>query len=54
MTVITPIYNNAKMIGECLESLLPQDYPDYEVIVVDDGSTDNTPDVVRQQNPCLS
>ncbi len=48
VTVITPIYNNARMIGECLESLLPQDYPDYEVIVVDDGSTDNTPDEVRR------
>lgn len=48
VTVITPIYNNAKMIGECLESLLPQDYPDYEVIVVDDGSTDNTPEEVRK------
>ena len=46
VTVITPIYNNARMIGECLESLLPQDYPDYEVIVVDDGSTDNTPEEV--------
>lgn len=43
VTVITPIYNNARMIGECLDSLLPQDYPDYEVIVVDDGSTDDTP-----------
>jgi cellulose synthase/poly-beta-1,6-N-acetylglucosamine synthase-like glycosyltransferase len=48
VTVITPIYNNARMIGECLESLLPQDYPDYEVIVVDDGSTDNTPEVIRR------
>lgn len=48
VTVITPIYNNARMIGECLESLLPQDYPDYEVIVVDDGSTDSTPEVVRR------
>ena len=48
VTVITPIYNNAPMIEECLESLLPQDYPDYEVIVVDDGSTDDTPDRVRQ------
>ncbi len=48
VTVVTPIYNNARMIGECLESLLPQDYPDYEVIVVDDGSTDDTPEVVRR------
>ncbi|MFH1038775.1 MAG: glycosyltransferase [PVC group bacterium] len=48
VTVITPIYNNARMIGECLESLLPQDYPDYDVIVVDDGSTDDTPEVVRR------
>lgn len=48
VTVVTPIYNNAPMIGECLDSLLPQDYPNYEVIVVDDGSTDNTPEEVRK------
>jgi len=48
VTVVTPIYNNAPMIGECLDSFLPQDYPNYEVIVVDDGSTDNTPDEVRK------
>ena len=48
VTVVTPIYNNASMIGECLDSFLPQDYPNYEVIVVDDGSTDNTPDEVRK------
>ncbi len=48
VTVVTPIYNNAKMIGDCLDSLLPQDYPDYEVIIVDDGSTDDTAEVIRR------
>ncbi|HOO77092.1 MAG TPA: glycosyltransferase [bacterium] len=48
VTVVTPIYNNARMISDCLESLLPQDYPDYEVIVVDDGSTDGTAEEVRK------
>jgi len=45
ISVIIPTYNHAQYLGEAIESVLSQDYPDMEVIVVDDGSTDNTQEV---------
>lgn len=42
ISVIVPAYNEEKTIGKCLHSLTQLDYPNYEVIVVDDGSTDGT------------
>jgi len=42
ISVIVPAYNEATVIGAAIESLLALDYPTYEVIVVDDGSRDNT------------
>lgn len=42
VSIIIPTYNRSEMIVECLESVFSQTYADYEVIVVDDGSTDNT------------
>ena len=41
-SIIVPAYNEEKTIGACLQSLINLDYPDYEVIVIDDGSTDAT------------
>jgi glycosyltransferase involved in cell wall biosynthesis len=46
VTVITPTYNHAAVIGECIKSVLSQTYPKWEMIIVDDGSTDGTGDVV--------
>lgn len=48
VTVVIPAYNAARWIGETLESVFSQRYDDYEVIVVDDGSTDHTAEVVAQ------
>ncbi len=42
ITVIIPMYNAEKYIGECLQSLLNQTLKNFEVIVVDDCSTDNS------------
>ena len=47
VSVVVPVYNNAETIRQCLDSLLSQSYKDIEIIVVDDGSTDGTRDVVR-------
>lgn len=48
ISVIIPTYNEEKVIVDCLHSLLDQKYQDFEVIVVDDGSTDLTLNKVRE------
>ena len=47
VSVIIPTYNSAQFIIETLESVFAQTYKNYEVIVVDDGSTDNTKEVLK-------
>ena len=47
VTVVVPAYNEAANIAATVTSLWESDYPDVEVIVVDDGSTDDTADIVR-------
>lgn len=42
VTVIVPVFNEAAVIDSALRSLLQLDYPSYDIIVVDDGSTDDT------------
>jgi glycosyltransferase involved in cell wall biosynthesis len=46
VSVIIPSYNSDPFIAEALYSVLEQDYPVFEVIIIDDGSTDRTRDVV--------
>ena len=41
-SIIVPVYNTEKYIKECLESILMQTYTDYECIIINDGSTDNS------------
>ncbi len=48
ISVIIPAYNNEAFLPECLESLIAQDFPDWEGIVIDDGSTDNTLTIARK------
>ena len=42
-SIIIPIYNVEKYLNLCLDSVLAQEFADYEIILVDDGSTDNSP-----------
>lgn len=48
ISVIIPAYNVAPYIEECLDSVISQIFADLEIIVVDDGSTDATPQILRQ------
>ncbi len=47
LSVVMPVYNAARWLRECLESILSQDFTDFEFIVADDGSTDESRAIVR-------
>lgn len=47
VTFVVPCYNLAHLLPECLNSILIQTYPDFEVLVMDNCSPDDTPDVVQ-------
>ena len=47
VSIVVPARNEERNIRRCVESLLEQSYPNYEVIVVDDASTDDTPDILE-------
>ena len=51
VSIIIPLYNAGKYIGDCLDSLLAQTFQDFEVIVVDDCSTDSGVDIVNGYAP---
>jgi glycosyltransferase involved in cell wall biosynthesis len=50
ISVIIPLYNHEKYIKEAICSVLEQSFSDFEVIVINDGSTDNSEDIVRNVN----
>ena len=47
ISVVIPVYNTAKFLAQCLDSIVHQTFRDFEAIIVDDGSTDNSIEIAR-------
>ena len=48
ISIIMPVYNVEKFIGKCLSSLVDQTFTDFEIIAVNDGSTDDCLDILNR------
>lgn len=46
ISIVVPAYNAASVIGRCIDSVFRQTYPDFELLIIDDGSTDKTAEIV--------
>ena len=50
ISIVIPLYNKGRFIKETLKSVFSQSIQDYEVIIVDDGSTDNSASIISDIN----
>jgi glycosyltransferase involved in cell wall biosynthesis len=50
ITVLLPVYNSQPYVGAAIKSMLNQTYDQFELLIIDDGSTDNTASVVKSFN----
>ena len=48
VSIITPVYNNSEFIKQTIESVQKQTYKNWEMIIVDDCSTDRTPELIKK------
>lgn len=50
ISIIIAVYNSERTIGKCIQSILEQTFKDFEIICIDDGSTDNSRNIIKQFN----
>ena len=48
ISVVIPVYNTAKFLERCLDSIVKQTLQDLEIICIDDGPTDNSPEILEK------
>ena len=48
ISVLITVYNNEKYVEKCIQSLKKQTYKNWEAVIVDDGSIDNTPKILKK------
>lgn len=48
VTIVIPVYNGEKYIENCIDSIINQDYSDIQIVIVDDGSTDRTAEIIKK------
>lgn len=52
ISIIIPVYNVEKYLSRCLDSILSQTFTNFEVVLVDDGSTDSSGDICDEYERC--
>jgi glycosyltransferase involved in cell wall biosynthesis len=53
VSVIIPVFNRERYLAEAIDSVFAQDYPNIELIIIDDGSTDNSAAIAQRYLPKL-
>lgn len=51
VSIVIPCYNHAQFVQESIQSVIDQDYKNIELIIIDDGSKDNSIDVIKEMIP---
>ena len=49
VSVIMPCYNSERFIAESIDSVIGQSYPNFELLITDDGSTDNSVEIIKNK-----
>ena len=48
VSILVPVFNGEKYLAECIESVLAQDFADFEILIADNGSTDGTRAIIEE------